>query len=63
MYMRVKEFVIFWARRCKGYVGIPKGAVVKDWANCVGATPIQLGGLVFCFGGVVLVFWDLSTLL
>lgn len=35
VYRRSKDLIIFWARRCKGYEGLPSGSLVRDWANSI----------------------------
>lgn len=36
VYRRVKDMIIFWIRRCKGYEGLPSGSLVRDWQNSIG---------------------------
>lgn len=38
VYRWAKDLIIFWARRCKGYEGLPQGALVWDWSNTIGAS-------------------------
>lgn len=33
VYWRAKDFILFWVYRCKGYDGLPEGALVRNWAN------------------------------
>lgn len=36
VYRRSKDLIIFWVRRCKGFDGIPSGALVMDWSSVIG---------------------------
>lgn len=36
VYRRAKELILFWARWCKSYEGIPNGALLRHWDRIVG---------------------------
>lgn len=36
VYRRAKDLVIFWARRCKGYEGVPNGDLLHNWERVIG---------------------------
>lgn len=38
MFRRVRELILFWARRCNGYEGIPNKALLRDWDNITGCS-------------------------
>lgn len=31
-----KDMLLFWARICKGYEGLPNGALVRNWDSTIG---------------------------
>lgn len=33
---RAKELVVFWARRCKGFEGVPNGDLLRHWDSAIG---------------------------
>lgn len=36
VYRRTKDLILFWARGCKGYEGLPNGALVRNWDITIG---------------------------
>lgn len=36
MVRRAKELVVFWAKRCKGFEGVPNGDLLRHWASVIG---------------------------
>lgn len=38
VYRRSKDLIIFWAKRFKGYEGLPSGSLLQDWSMSIGVT-------------------------
>lgn len=36
VFMRAKDFIVFWARRCNDFDGIPNGDLVRNWDSYIG---------------------------
>lgn len=36
VFRRAKEFILFWARRCKGYDDLASGDLLRNWETSIG---------------------------
>lgn len=36
VYRQAREYIVLWARRCKGYDGLPIGDLLRHWERIIG---------------------------
>lgn len=36
VYRQAREYMVFWARRCKGYEGVQNGDLIRYWERSIG---------------------------